>query len=329
MTFVPQPVLDCIQVEVKSDGRFGVEDSIQWPQLFSAEYLHYPLILRRPSDPNDHRQAIWWNPTRRNFILIHGSAVSFLGTLAAEPRLRLEQLVRQKCLDIESFCNRRGGPPTHINFCELSMRAAMSCLSFPSTYRDLVVQVTNVQQYWLESEAFLEYLNIYKPKFLLPRTTLTSAEPASERFMGTYTADPIVAFKLFTAGIPVWLVQSPHVITSEISMKEIVSLSRPSNIKVGHQDFGQVVYVGQVGAHHHTAVNRGGHTYMDIPKVFLSKNNQIRPTAGTSHISNMNMISSQLTSSSGQASGSQASYSKQVAKASIRANHAPCMSFLN
>ena len=58
-SFVPLPVLDRIQVEVKSDGRCGIEDPIQWPQLFSKVYCHYALILRRPDDPNDPRQPIW------------------------------------------------------------------------------------------------------------------------------------------------------------------------------------------------------------------------------------------------------------------------------
>lgn len=59
MTYVPQPVLGRIQVLVREDGRYGVEDPIQWPQLFTTQYCHFPLILRRPSDSEDPRQPIW------------------------------------------------------------------------------------------------------------------------------------------------------------------------------------------------------------------------------------------------------------------------------
>lgn len=351
MTYVPQPVLDRVRVEVKSDGRYGIEDPIQWPQLFSSEYCHYALILRRPTDPKDHRQPIWWNLTKQDFIPIHGSAVSFLGTLAPGPRRQLERLVSSMSLKIASYVSQRGGPPTYINFCDLSMRAAMSCLTFPSTYRDICVQVVNVQRYWLEAEAYLEYMNSYRNRFLDTSTFNCPPPQPSDIFMGTYTADPVAAFKLFKAGIPVWLVRSPEAITSDIAIKEIVRLSYPTEIEAGYAGFGQLVYVGQVGERHHAALNRGGHTYMDIPKVFLSNtsdananpnvttsqpshaiSNPLTLPQPTPHASSSNQTGAtrDFASSPNRTSGSKASSHKVVrpARSKIRDSHAPCMSIV-
>ncbi|KAJ3474860.1 hypothetical protein NLI96_g12214 [Meripilus lineatus] len=322
VAFVPQPVLDRIRVEVKSDGRCGIADPIQWPQLFSKVYCHYALILHRPSDPNDPRQPIWWKPTQQDFVPVHASAVSYLGTLAYQPLKRLERLVEQMSTRIMLYTSRRGGTPTYINFCDLSMRAACNCLSFPSTYRDLVVQVVNVQRYWLESEAWLEYMENYQQKILSP--PISSPSLAKECFMGTYTADPVVAFKLFSAGIPVWLIRSPIAITNEIAIEQVVLLTCPADIVVSHEGFGQLVYSGQVGEHHHAAINKGGHTYMDIPKIFLSKDN-INPVANTNP-SAPSQPTQLVPSSSSQSIISQSSsrnVNKATARSRTRSSHEP------
>ncbi|KAJ3488155.1 hypothetical protein NLI96_g3039 [Meripilus lineatus] len=269
MTIVPEPVLDRIQVLVREDGRFGVEDPINWPQYFSIAYCHYPLISRRPSNPNDDRQPLWWRPTPHDFVPLHGSAVSNLGTLSPERRGILRSLVNKMTTRISIV--QRNTSPRHINFCDLSMRASMSCLSFPSTYRDLVVQVANVQRYWLEAEALLKYEDVYKAKFLSTNeyNDAHSAEPNTS-VMGCYTSDPVAAFKLFNAGIPVWLIRSPELFTREVAVGAVVMTKKPHDIEIRMSGFGQRVYSGHVGERHHAAVSMGGHTYMDIPRIFIA-----------------------------------------------------------
>lgn len=205
--YVPEPVLNRIRVTVRDDGWFGLEDPMQWPQYFSPTYSHYALVQRRPTELTGKLQPIWWKPSPRSFVPIHGSAVSNLGTLELDMKDKLSTLVRSMSSEIAAFSHRRGGPPTHINFCDISMRASLNALSFPSTYRDLVVQVANVQRYWLESQAWLDYMNIYRARIL--GTTLDTVPTVNNSFMGCYTSDPTVAFKLYKAGIPVWLIRAP------------------------------------------------------------------------------------------------------------------------
>lgn len=272
--FIPEPVLDRIQVLVRQDGRFGVEDPIQWPQLFSTTWSHYALIQRQPTDPNAPHQPIWWKPSRKDFVPIHGSAVSFLGTLDSQPRSRLQALVDEMSTKIETFVKTRRNSPSHLNFCNLSMRASLNCLSFPSTYRDLVVQVTNVQRYWLEADAWMAK---YQENMFVASDHHVS--PVNMSYMGAYTADPVSAFKLYCSGVPVWLIRAPETLTSDVAIKSFVALQIPGHIEVGIEGFGQLVYEGRVGERHHVAVSKGGHTYMDIPQIFLSK---VDPTSTSS-----------------------------------------------
>ena len=41
-------------------------------------------------------------------------------------------------------------------------------------------------------------------------------------------------------------------------------------IKMDRDSFGSTIYVGKAGNAHLAAVSMGGHTYIDVPKVFLS-----------------------------------------------------------
>ncbi|KAJ3483972.1 hypothetical protein NLI96_g5943 [Meripilus lineatus] len=287
MDFVPQPVLGRIQVLVREDGRYGVEDPIQWPQFFSTKYCHFPLILRHPSDPEDHRRVIWWRPTPRDFIPIHGSVVSSLGTLASVPWDNLANIARLMSNRVLVFTACRGGPPTYLNFCDGSMRTALNCLRFPSTYRDLVVQVANVQRYWLEADAWLRYMESYKSKILDP--PLYPSSKADDSLMGCFVTDPSIAFKLFAAGIPFWLVRSPNAITNEMAIQGIVQLTRPTDIVFGITGFGQQVYHGHVGQDHHHAIVKGAHTYMDIPRIFLSASHSSQPVPSSSSVASTPM----------------------------------------
>ena len=62
----------------------------------------------------------------------------------------------------------------------------------------------------------------------------------------------------------------PDAITFEISILEVPLLSHPIMIKMDRDSFGSTIYTGKAGDAYLAAVSMGGHTYIDIPKVFLS-----------------------------------------------------------
>lgn len=271
MDFIPQPVIGRVKVKLRVDGRFGVEDPIQWPQLLSFKYSHFSCILREPSNAQDPRKLIWWKLNSQDFIPTHRTIVSSLGTLRPAFREALDALVLDLSARVRCYQVRHSDKLSHLNFCETSMRTSLNCLSFLITYRDLLVQVVNVQWYWLECDTWIHWNEHILPVILKP---LPSPIPVDHNLMGTFTSDPTAAFKLFSGGIPVWFLHLPDVITSETSIVLVVLLTHPDKIEVDTGSFGSTLYAGKAGEAHLMAVSMGGHTYIDIPKVFLSSQHE-------------------------------------------------------
>jgi hypothetical protein len=51
MTFVPEPHVDEEDIRARADGRFGVADCFQWPQLYADRFNWTVCIPRKESHP--------------------------------------------------------------------------------------------------------------------------------------------------------------------------------------------------------------------------------------------------------------------------------------
>ena len=153
MNFILQPVLSRVEVKTRADGRFEIEDPIQWPQFLSFKYSYFSCILRQPQNLQDRWKSIWSAPSSQDFIPTHGTIVSSLESLRDSFRDPLGVLVWEMSQKVREYQHRKVEEVTYLNFCETWMWTSFSCLSFPATYRDLLVQVINIQWYWLECDA--------------------------------------------------------------------------------------------------------------------------------------------------------------------------------
>ncbi len=156
----------------------------------------------------------------------------------------------------------------HLSFCEASMRNSLGCLSFLSTFHDLIVQVVNVQHYWLECDTWLVFMEKVQPHIL---SSPLKPLPRNTNFMSAFMSDPTVVLKLYNAGIPVRFVRTSSSITSEMAVIQICNFTAPDGIETETGIFtGDSVYTSLDGESHHAAVCLDGHTYTDIPKIILN-----------------------------------------------------------
>lgn len=86
--------------------------------------------------------------------------------------------------------------------------------------------------------------------------------------MGAFTTDPAIAQKFLSAGIPVWLMRHPDMITADVVIKTaIFDFDTPDTIVLDYGPFpSSPIYVGMAGARHLAATSLGGHTYLDVEK---------------------------------------------------------------
>ena len=263
-SFVPRPPVGIVEISLRSDYRYGVEDPIQWPQLYTPEY-DYLCAIMRPPPAGDRRFApVWWTPTESQFFLVEGSMFKCLGLLDPHTIRPLAELVHELSRLVDAYADE-SPLDERLRWLHTAMRNALDRLKhFPCTFRDAAMQVRETQRYWLMTRAFLDYTQKYRP------AELGSPLPVDSHVMGAFTTDPGVVQRLFTAGIPVWYIRTDVSILGDTNVQEVVRLTHPTDVCVdrGPED-GYVLYKGLSGRAHLAVTARGGHTFVDISRAPL------------------------------------------------------------
>jgi hypothetical protein len=71
-------------VRARKDGRYYTEDFTSFPQLWTKELGHNCAVPRKPHDPSDPLQIMWWVPSEDDHVEAPGSMFSGLGTLSTK-----------------------------------------------------------------------------------------------------------------------------------------------------------------------------------------------------------------------------------------------------
>ena len=261
MDFVPKPQVGIVHVRLRVDGRYGTADPVQWPQVYTDKYS-YLCAIRRPVLPRDPLFPLWWTPAEdTDFEVLTGSLFTCLGLLRWSCVAPLNDLV-EKLLD-EAY---RYGVESHdhLRWLTMAMRHVRDRLRcFPCRFRDTMIQVREVQHYWLMVRAFLDY-----PRLL--HAQAGPIQPTRKTLMGAFTTDPATVQRLFTAGVPVWFIRSDVSILKDTTIRHVCLPLEPSTINMELPlGVDHILYRGLTGEGHLAATARGGHTYHEIARAPL------------------------------------------------------------
>ena len=143
MHFVPTPCNGRVDIILRSDYRYGWQDPIQWPQMFTPEYAYLAAVIRQPADDAHVYAPIWWTPDPVNFEIVEGSVIKCLGLIRAVRLHPLCRLVEQLSATVLTHPLRSNA---ELSSLEVAMRHASERLHhFPCTWRDACLQVRQVQ----------------------------------------------------------------------------------------------------------------------------------------------------------------------------------------
>ena len=191
------------EVFLRSDFRYGPDDPTLWPQPYLIQYPHLGAIPRRPEDPNHPLSIMWWNPTRDDFRPLENDFMEGLGQLSLRNLWTFEERMKETEDKVAKYCKTASRPNPLLFLLVTSMKHALSRLRcLKSAFGQMRFGVTEVQRYYLEIYALLDYLQIYKPR-------MDGAQPAATvvaNCIGAFTNVPRVAQDFMTAGLPVWLI---------------------------------------------------------------------------------------------------------------------------
>lgn len=256
-----------VDIRVRADSRFGLEDPVQYPQVFCDRFAHFATFRRPPVGPHNAdnpKRILWWTPTESDFIAVEGAVVIGLGYIREERWESLRVKVEECKERVDIFCVLGGTPPSRLQFAESAMRLGLARLkTTPATFRDMMIQWTGVQRYCLEAHAYMDFMD-----YIQPHIVSAPQQPHAVRnqYLGALTTDPAVAQKLFLAGLPVWYLRQRSWVTPDVIIRAVAAPVPPRDIVVTGDLVGESVYHGAVGQHHLGSMFRGGHTYTDIER---------------------------------------------------------------
>ena len=262
--FIPEIIQGMVSVVLRSDGKYGAVDPIQWPQLFTKRYGYLSAVLK-PVQPPHPWAPIFTPPSEQDFVPHTGTIVSGFGLLTPTFIAPLSRLVEEMSQCVADFVGPRGGEEyADIRWHEVAMRHALNRLRLmPATFLDQLLQVNELQRHWLMAAAYLEYQRRLRNLQPLP-----GGMEGSLPLMGAWSTNPSEVQLLFDAGIPVWFVRSAYSPCGDIRIKERTSPVPPTSLQSARfPGTDAVLFHGLVGESHLSSMMQGGHGYLDISRV--------------------------------------------------------------
>ncbi|KAI1788727.1 hypothetical protein LXA43DRAFT_1024268 [Ganoderma leucocontextum] len=262
--FVPEIIQGIVDVVLRSDGRYGVVDPIQWPQIFAPRYGYLAAIPKRVDD--DHPWApIWRAPIPGDFVALSGTPVSGFGLLSTSFLGPLRLLVAEMSQRVEAYIHQRDPDGCReLRWHELAMRHSLTRLSLMSaTFPDQILQLAELQRHWLMAAGYLEY-----QRRLQSLPNIGGFTSADHSLMGAWTSDPRSVQILFDAQVPVWFVRHRDLLHANIRIQRKTIPARPTMLcSEPFPGIDTPVFHGLVGESHLASMMQGGHGYLDISRV--------------------------------------------------------------
>ena len=220
MPFIPEPHNDDKELCAQSDGQFGVMNFFQWPQLYYQEYQFMVCIHQSDRHPSpDPLSWAWYRPTLEDFEPLRHAAflIRKLNQNKAVGIASLCSIVNTRYADWKKTCGDKKDMAGRI--LKALDHDLMIIFNHPLTFHDVVVFMAQIQQYFLDVMAFLDYALDVLPHVGYPPSVPC---PVCSEWMGCFTADTRVCDELFHVGVPVWLVHHNFTITSRTIIEKAV-----------------------------------------------------------------------------------------------------------
>jgi hypothetical protein len=296
--WVPLFNFEACPLRARKDGRFGLEDPFQHPQMWSSKHPWAACISRKPRKAEDLAlhplKAAWWTPTLADYCLEPGSSFGQLGRLnsaALKPLQDMEAMVINR---LRIFQEREGGSVNMVaNKYGCIIKTTFLLLQdCPSSFRDVVGQVAEFQRLVLDLYAILDFILIYDPRLAAPISKFREPNNrpnmclTAENIMGCFTNDPELASKCLLTMIPVWLIREGASIQKGIKVKRVDCYTVPSKEIVVDEWQDEAtglirpfptLHEGISGVDRHLAARRMGSAYADLANLEQS---QILPSTG-------------------------------------------------
>ena len=223
--FVPEPhIFGDKDLQPRADGRFGLVDCFQWPQLYNRDYQYSVCIPRKDTIPS--LAIVWYDLTRGDFVVPTGSK-SMVGMLHDTVVKKFEHLLQLLCGHHHCLQGQTAAMEILSARISSAQHEVLRLRHHPLVFRDLVTFVVQVQRTLLDIHVLLDFIEILHPLLVSPPSKPVSTNPT---WMGCFMKDTQICEVLYLAGVPVWLVRDEQFIPQTMNIIHPVQLTCPDNI---------------------------------------------------------------------------------------------------
>lgn len=207
-------------MRLRKDFRFADDDWLIWPQPYSRDRCHFAAIRKKPH--NRYRLSImWWQPSREDFILQNGDVINGLGLLSRFQLLCFSEQIEGLKDRLDVYKKDDQFPVKSLalfSLCNSIDQIYARLESLPTSMCEMQFAVSLLQQHFLEMQAWLDYLYVYRPRMLGEKTPATKIAET----IGAFVFDKVVIQEFVKAGLPVWVVHE-H---TELSVMRIDAMTQ-------------------------------------------------------------------------------------------------------
>ena len=258
MNYIPHFNFHVRSVRAREDGFFGTDDFTRWPQLLVNDFVHSIVIPHKPDDSHPAAR-IWWRPTRADFKALQGSRYPGLGVLDPSRWDEIQNLQEALSARVKKWQSHPGVPQSHLHVYETAMRLTLPTLMLvPCTFDELVTRYAEFARNYLETQAWLDYLQIYAPRFTGPLAQ-QHRHVVNPRLLGAFTREPVEVQRLAQCSIPVWYICFESEVSPQINIVKVVEPEMPTLVMLDFATPSRVIYHGFPGKNFHRAMRRLGH----------------------------------------------------------------------
>jgi hypothetical protein len=248
MQTIPEPLVGIRRVRGREDGRFGLDDFTQHPQVFSPNLPHLPFVLRKLKDSTN----FLWRELKEGDVNLK-SLPGYAGSLqlqrgTADFLIQKGEVLLGKCREVSKKIPAHRRPALLMSLPVQMMFLAHAVRDSVYDFRQLKYMVAGFQRFYLESLAMHDYCVYWMAKMA---TTALLNEGSSvklrDNLMGTFTDDPVMMMKFKQHGVPVWGVRRTKEVPLSLSIMQVVEITQATvNTADANPPF-RVLYEGYAG----------------------------------------------------------------------------------